>query len=143
MDSNVVDDIFIIKHDVIMNQDELRKKIIKDRFDELEPIVINKGQHVGLVNDKTYGLYYDYQYSGFGINPYYFMLNYIGLGFDTDNEVLREYTDYIANLAYDKFKLVVPSLFDNADPMKIIDYNTTVVDNINEFLFDSWERENR
>ena len=126
-----------------MNQDELRKKIIKDRFDELEPIVINGGRYVGLVNNKSYGLYYDYNYKGFGINPYYFMLNYIGLGSETDNEVLKEYTDYIANLAYDKFDLKVPSLFDNTDPRNIIDYNTNVVNEITTFLFNAWERENR
>ena len=128
-----------------MTQDELRKKIIKDKFDELEPIVITMGKYIGLVDmdNKTYGLYYDYNFKGFGINPYYFMLNYIGLGFGTDNEILRGYTDYITNLAYDKFKLEVPSLFDNTNPRNIIDYDTNVVKNITTFLFDTWERENR
>ena len=127
-----------------MTQDEMRKKIIKDKFDKLEPIVVSMGKYVGLVDmdNKTYGLYYDFNYKGFGINPYYFMLNYIGLGFDTDNEVLREYTDYIANLAYEKFNLKVPSLFDNQDPRNIVDYSPNVVNEVTTFLFDAWEREN-
>lgn len=128
-----------------IGKDEIRKKIIKDKFDKLKPIVLTMGKYVVLVDmdNKTYGLYYDYNFNGFGINPYYFMFNYIGLGHDEDDKVLKEYTDYIANLAYDKFKLKTPLLFDNTNPRNIIDYNTKVVKKLTTFLFDTWEKENR
>ena len=123
----------------------MRKKIIKDKFDELEPIVLNNGKNIGLVDGETYGIYYDYDYEHgwFGINPYYFMFRYIGLGYNEDVETLREYVNYISSLVYDKFKLNVPTLGDNDNPRRTIDYSKDVVDNINEYIFTKWERENR
>ena len=126
-----------------MDIDEMRKKIIKDKFDDLEPIVLNRGENIALVSDNNYGVYYDRKYNGFGINPYYFMFGFIGLGFSEDVETLREYVNYIIRLGYDKFKLNTPELGDNDNPRRTIDYSKDVVDNINEYIFTKWERENR
>lgn len=121
----------------------MRIKIIKDKFDKLEPIVIDRGKVIALVSNNNYGVYYDKTYDGFGINPNYFMFNFIGLGYNEDVETLREYVNYISSLVYDKFKLNVPALDDNDNPRRTIDYSKDVVDNINEYIFTKWERENR
>ena len=123
-----------------MNQDEMRKKIIKDKFDKLEPIVIDEGKNVVLVSDNNYGVYYLNTYHGFGINPYYFMFDFIGLSSKEDDETLREYANYIAGLSYDKFKLKYNLLTDYENPRRIIDYNRDLVKSMNEYIFDKRNR---
>lgn len=129
-----------------MTQDEIRKKIIKDKFDELELVIINNENYSAshefsaLVSDNEYGMYVDDTFNGFNINPYYFMFNYIGLGPTEDVRTLREYVNYIASLAQDKFKFKINLLSKYENPRRLIDYQKDVVDNITEYIFNNRRR---
>ena len=126
-----------------MNQDDMRKKIIKDKFDKLELRVFRNG-NIALVSDDTYGMYYGYGYddgfTSFGLNPNYFMFNFIGLdgGDGNDNELLNKYLDYIRELVYVKYGYMDPSGYKS--PYTAIDYDKENVNYILTDIFDDWDK---
>ena len=122
-----------------MNVDEMRKKIIKDKFDKLKLRTFRNG-NIALVSDDTYGLFYGYnpKLPSFGLNPYYFMFNFIGLdgGEGQDGDTLNVYLDYIRTLVYEKYGYKDPT---NFSPFTIINYDMGINDYMVRELFDEWD----
>lgn len=90
-----------------MNQDDFRKKIIKDKFDKLTPHIIGLTRSIILISDKkdTVGVnVYNTHIPdpAFLINADYFMFKFIGI----DNEEEKnKYGNYILKLVADKFPI--------------------------------------
>ena len=132
--------IYLLTNVIHMNVDEMRKKIIKDKFDKLKLRVFRNG-NIALVSDDTYGLYYGYdsKLPSFGLNPHYFMFNFIGLdGSDSNNyALLKKYLDYIRELVYVKYGYKDPSGY--MSPYTAIDYDKENVKHVVTDLFDEWD----
>lgn len=91
-----------------MNQDDIRKRIIKDKFDKLTPYVFGWGRQIKFLSHekKTLGVDIHHTYvpdPSFTINGEYFMFKFIGI----DNEEEKnKYGSYILKLVMDKFPFV-------------------------------------
>lgn len=88
-----------------MKHDDIRKRIIKDKFDKLTPHIIGLTRKIILISDKeeTVGVkIYNTNIPdpAFLINADYFMFKFIGI----DNEEEKnKYGNYILKLVTDKF----------------------------------------
>ena len=123
-----------------MDQDDMRKKIIKDKFDKLKLRVFRNG-NIALMSNDTYGLYYEYdrKFPSFALNPYYFMFSFIGLdgGDGNDHELLNKYLDYIRTLVYEKYGYKDPSNYQS--PYTIVQYDMDVNNYVVTNIFDEWD----
>lgn len=88
-----------------MKQDDIRKRIIKDKFNKLTPYIIGLTRQIILISDKkeTVGVkVYNTNIPdpSFFINADYFMFKFIGI----DNEEEKnKYGNYILKLVMDEF----------------------------------------
>ena len=88
-----------------MNQDDIRKRIIKDKFDKLTPYVFGLGRQIVFLSHekKTLGVDIYHTYipdPAFTINAEYFMFKFIGID---NKEEKNKYGNYILKLVMDKF----------------------------------------
>ena len=115
-----------------MESHDLRKKIIKDKFNKLEFFRIDFYKCVFLSKESnTYGVYIDNRDEYISINPNYFMFNYVGI--DEERwDLVDYYADYIIGLVKEKTYLT----FDINIPWYAITFDRGYVDSINNMVLE-------
>lgn len=118
-----------------MNKDDITKKIIKEKFDNLDIKFIMDGRVFALLTDNTYGIYIDrFKVDAISINGNYFMFRYLGAN---DNSTLKKYGEYVIELIKNKYELHIES----RPILESIDFDSVVIDNIYRYFIKIYKKE--
>jgi hypothetical protein len=115
---------------MVMDKDDIRIKVITDKFNKLKLIRIDFHKVVFL-DESTgkYGIYIDNQMETLSINPYYFMFDYIGI--DEDRwDFVDYYGDYIIDLIKEKTFFT----FDVNHSYIFISFDKKYINSIQDFI---------
>ena len=115
---------------MVMDTDDIRLKVITDKFNKLK--LVRKGFHKAVFLDEStgkYGIYINNQMEILSINPFYFMFDYIGIGEDR-----WDFVDYYGNYIIDLVKEKIFLTFDVNHPYMFVSFDRNYVRDIQDFI---------
>ena len=115
---------------MVMDTDDIRLKVITDKFNKLKLVRINFNSVV-FIDESTgkYGIYVDGVNESLSINPFYFMFDFIGI--DEDRwDFVDYYADYIIDLVKEKTFLT----FDVNHPYMFVSFDRNYIRDIQDFI---------
>lgn len=115
-----------------MNRDEIRLKVITDKFNKLKLVRIDFHKSV-FIDERTniYGIYIDNHSESLSINSDYFMFEFIGI--DDDRwDLVDYYCDYLINLVKEKTFLS----FDVNHPYMFVSFDKKFINDVQDYIND-------